>query len=84
VLYRIAREDHGIGLLLIDVSYATSYAIGPQRSRGLIRCGCQYVRIAELRYEQSLTLVDDVTDGRFLHLPLVYGVTGRAVHPVYY
>jgi hypothetical protein len=48
MLDRIAGENYGIGLLLIDIRDSTPKAITPQLSCGVIRFRHQYVRVADL------------------------------------
>jgi len=48
MLHRIAAENYGIGLLLVDVGDTAPQAIGPQLCCRVIRCARQYVGIADL------------------------------------
>jgi hypothetical protein len=48
MLHSIAGKNNDIGLLRIDIRYAAPQTISPQSCCGLIRCGQQYVRIADL------------------------------------
>lgn len=52
MLDRIARENHGIGLLLIDIRDAAPQTVSPQFGGGLIRFRRQNMRIADLGNEQ--------------------------------
>ena len=50
MLHRIAGEDHGVGLLVVDIRNTTPQAFGPQPGCRMLRPWQKYVGIADLRY----------------------------------